>query len=197
MDTNFGDLNEGTDIIADDVKIHGKDEATHDKHLIQVLNQCRKVGLKLNADKCVFKATSIPFFGHVISDQGIKPHPKKIKAIKTMTTPTCQNLNFKVFFGLCNYLAIYVPSLSSVLQPLCKLTKKDTEFQWNSQYDMLYQLTKNHILENWQTLCYYDPDLPESFGNRCKSVWIGCCFIAKWKTYFFHVQNSDRHTIQI
>ena len=68
MDNYFGDLNEGTHIIADDVKIHGQDEATHDKHLIQVLNQCKKVGLRLNADKCIFKATSIPFFGHVISN---------------------------------------------------------------------------------------------------------------------------------
>ena len=57
MDTYFGDLNEVTHIIADDVKIHGQDEATHNKHLIQVLNQCRKVGLKLNGDKCIFKAT--------------------------------------------------------------------------------------------------------------------------------------------
>ena len=88
MDTYFGDLNKGTQVIADDVKIHGPDEATHDKHLIQVLNQCRKVGFKLNAEKCIFKATSIPFFGHVISDQGIKPDPKKIEAIRTMTTPT-------------------------------------------------------------------------------------------------------------
>ena len=42
MDAYFGDLNEGTQVIADDIKIHGPDEATHDKYLIQVLNQCRK-----------------------------------------------------------------------------------------------------------------------------------------------------------
>ena len=62
MDTYFGDLNDGTHVIADNVKIHGEDEATHDMHLIQVLNQCRKIRLKLNAEKCVFKLTSIPFF---------------------------------------------------------------------------------------------------------------------------------------
>ena len=113
MDAYFGDLNEGTQVIADDVKIHGQDEATHDKHLIQVLNQCRKVSLKLNAEKCIFKATSIPFFGHV-SREGIKPDPKKIEAVKTMMTPTSK-LELQSFLGLCNYLAIYVPSLSAVL----------------------------------------------------------------------------------
>ena len=161
MDTYFGDLNEGTHVIVDDMKIHGQDEANHDKHLIQVLNQCRKVGLKLNAEKCIFKSESMPFFGHIISREGIKPEPKKMDVIKTMTTPTSK-LELQSFLGLSNYLAIYVPILSSVLQPLCELTKKDTDFQWNSQYDTLYQQAKDHILENWQILCYYDQVLPVS-----------------------------------
>ena len=138
MDAYFGNLNEGTQVIADDVKIHGPDEATHNKYLIQVLNQCRKVSLKLNSEKCIFKAESIPFFGHIISRDGIKPDPKKMDAIRMMMTPTSK-LELQSFLGLCNYLAIYVPSLSAVLQPLCELTKKDTDFQWNSQYDILYQ----------------------------------------------------------
>ena len=59
-----------------------------------------------------FKSESIPFFGHVISREGIKPDPKKIEAVKTMTTPTSK-LELQSFLGLCNYLAIYVPSLSA------------------------------------------------------------------------------------
>ena len=165
MDTYFGDLNEGTHVIVDDVKIHGPDEATHNIYLIKVLNQCRKVCLKLNAEKCIFKSESIPFFGHVISREGIKPDLKKMDVIKTMTTPMSK-LELQSFLGLCNYLAIYVPiyvpSLSSILQPSCELTKKDTDFQWNSQYDTLYQCAKDHILENWPILCYYNPDLPVS-----------------------------------
>ena len=131
MDAYFGNLNEGTQVIADDVKIHGPDEATQDKHLIQVLNQCGKVSLKLNAEKCIFKAESILFFGHVISRDGIKPDPKKMDAIRTMMTPMSK-LELQSFLGLCNYLAVYIPSLSAVLQPLHELTKKDTNFQWNS-----------------------------------------------------------------
>ena len=104
MDTYFGDLNEGTHVIEDDVKIHGE-EATHNKNLIQVLNQCRKVGLKLNAEKCIFKASSIPFFSHVISRDRIKPNPKKMEAIRTMVTPTTKQ-ELQSFLGLCNYLSM-------------------------------------------------------------------------------------------
>ena len=80
MDAYFGDLNEGTHVIADDVKIHGDSKSTHNLHLLGVLNQCRKIGLKLNADKCIFKATSIPFFGRVISSEGVQPDPAKLNA---------------------------------------------------------------------------------------------------------------------
>ena len=58
--------------------------------------------------------------------------------IRTMMMPMSK-LELQSFFGLCNYLAVYVLSLSAVLQPLHELTKKDTNFQWNHQYDILYQ----------------------------------------------------------
>ena len=51
-----------------------------------------------------------------------------------MTTPTSK-LELQSFLGLFKYLAIYIPSRSGVLQPLHELTKRDTDFQWNSQYD--------------------------------------------------------------
>ena len=113
MDAYFGDLNEGTHMIADDVKIHGDSESTHDSHLLEVLNQCRKIGLKLNAEKCIFKATLIPFFGHVISTEGVQPVPAKLD----MLTPTSKH-EILSFLGLCNYLSTYVSGLSDILHPL-------------------------------------------------------------------------------
>ena len=184
MDAYFGDLNEGTQMIADDVKIHGPDEATHDKHLIQVLNQCRKVSLKLNAEKCIFKAESIPFFGHIISRDGIKPDPKKMDMIRTMMMPMSK-LELQSFLGLCNYLAIYMLSLSAILQPLYELTKKDTNFQWNHQYDILCQRAKDHILNNWQTLCYYDRDLPISIETDASQSGLGVVLLQEGRPVAF------------
>ena len=91
MDAYFGDLNKGTHVIADDMQIHGDSKSTHNFHLLEALNQCRKIGLKLNADKCMFKATLIPFFGHVISREGVQPDPAKLDAIRNMPTPTSKH----------------------------------------------------------------------------------------------------------
>ena len=112
-----------------------------------------------------------------------------------MMTPMSK-LELQSFLGLCNYLAIYIPSLSSVLQPLHELTKKDTDFQWNSQYESLYQHAKDHIVENCQTLCYYDPDLSVSLETDASQSVLSVMLLQEGR-HFFHVKGSDRHTIKV
>ena len=62
MDLNFKAINKGTHIIANDVLIVGSDsssDGSHDYCLIQVLNKCNEMGLKLNPDKFIFKSTQV------------------------------------------------------------------------------------------------------------------------------------------
>ena len=67
MDLNFKAINDGTHVIVDDVLIVGDSSKAdtngkHDQCLIPVLNKCHEIGLKLNADKCIFKSTQVLFF---------------------------------------------------------------------------------------------------------------------------------------
>ena len=90
MDLNFKAINKGTHIITDDVLIVGNDSSTpgsHDHCLIQGLNKCREIGLKLNPDKCIFKSTQVLFFGHPVTKDSLKPDPKKINATTNMPAP--------------------------------------------------------------------------------------------------------------
>ena len=54
--------------LADDILITGFDELGRDYNatLDKVLRICREANMKLNKDKCIFRYTSIPFFGDVI-----------------------------------------------------------------------------------------------------------------------------------
>ena len=62
MDINFCDINPTTNIIADNVMIHGNTDEEHDHHLIQVLNKCHEIGLKLNPDKCEFGKSEVTYY---------------------------------------------------------------------------------------------------------------------------------------
>ena len=120
MDLNFKDINKGTRIIADNALIVGNDSSTsegHDCHLIQVLNKCHEIGLKLNPDKCIFKSMQVLFFRHLVTKDGLKTDPKKVNAITNMPAPQ-NKTQLQSFVRLCNYLSCYVPHLTDVLSPL-------------------------------------------------------------------------------
>ena len=78
--------------IADDILVIGydKDGADHDEAVYNVLRQCQDINLKLNKEKCHFRCTSIPFFGEVVSREGVQPDPQKIKALPEMPAPKKQ-----------------------------------------------------------------------------------------------------------
>ena len=79
MDHHFQDINLTTNVIPDDVMIHGETDDQHDRHLLQVLNKCREIGLKWNPDKCTY--------ANIISKEGIKPNPAKVDIILKMSAP--------------------------------------------------------------------------------------------------------------
>ena len=90
MDLNFKAMNDGTHIIMDVLIVGNNDSSStqsHDHCLIQVLNKCHEIGLKLNPDKCIFKSTQVLFFRHLVTNTGLKPDPKKISAITSMPAP--------------------------------------------------------------------------------------------------------------
>ena len=131
MDLNFKAINKGTHIIADNVLIVGNvdSDGSHDYRLIQVLNKCHEIGLKLNPDKCIFKSTQVLFFGHLVTSDGLKLDPSKINAITNMPAPQ-NKTQLQFFIGLCNYLTCYILHLTDMLSPLRALTVKSIKFEW-------------------------------------------------------------------
>ena len=63
---------------------YGADGKDHYETVWRVLQKCTLVNLKLNKDKCHFRCTSVPFFGKVILQHGVKLDPQKIKALMEM-----------------------------------------------------------------------------------------------------------------
>ena len=49
--------------------------------------RCKEVNLKLNPKKFQFKVRQITWMGHLISGNGISPHPDHVKAIVDMNPP--------------------------------------------------------------------------------------------------------------
>ena len=96
--------------IADDIVIHGATENTHDGTVLVLCKTARLNNLSLNSMKKQFKSTDCKFFGHRLTQDGIRVDPKKMEAIIQMDPP--QNVaNLQSFNGMINYLKKVQPSL--------------------------------------------------------------------------------------
>ena len=87
--------------IADDLLIFGSTIEEHDKNLLAVLDRCKEIGFTLNPRKFKFKCKMVPFFGNVVSDQGILPDPKKVQSIKNWPSPKSPK-ELQSFLGAVN-----------------------------------------------------------------------------------------------
>ena len=113
-----------------DMETQEEAEVNHDQNLRKLLDRARKVNLKLNSKKMNLKKQQVKFMGHVITKDGLKPDPDKVKAVKNMCKPTCKQEALSLL-GFINYLAKFLPKLSEVAQPLRDLTRAYAQFIWS------------------------------------------------------------------
>ena len=139
-------------VISDDMIISGVSEEDHDRNLQKTLLRAREKGVKLNKDKCIFKSASIPYFGHIISENGIHPDPEKIRAIEKMPSPKSQE-ELQTALGMLNYLSRYIPNLSSLNEPLRTLAKQK-QFNWTNEHEATLTKIKASIIT---TISLFDP----------------------------------------
>ena len=148
------------EILRDDILVAGygdtqeEAEANHDQNLRKLLDRARKVNLKLNSKKMNLKKQQVKFMGHVITKDGLKPDPDKVKAVKNMPKPTCKQKALSLL-GFINYLAKFLPKLSEVAQPLRDLTRANAQFIWSRQHDKAFEDMKKLVVQH-PVLKYYD-----------------------------------------
>ena len=139
MDKMFRDI-PGVFGIADNLVIAGWDTngRNHDETLKLVLEHARQKQARFNDEKMVVRCKfSIPFFSHVIGENGISPDPTKIAAVKQMSRPTDVK-SLLCFLGMMNDLNRFTPCLSELTAPLRDLCKEDSEFIWGPEHDAAF-----------------------------------------------------------
>ena len=89
-----------------------EDDDEHDARLKQVLNRAREFNLKLNAKKCLIRQEEIPYVGHVLTKEDLKPDPQNIRALQEVQPPQ-NTTELKSFLGFIQYLAKFMQNMAS------------------------------------------------------------------------------------
>jgi len=115
----------------DDVLIHTRDHNLHLSALRRACDRLRYYHLKLNLDKCQIGSNSVPYLGHTLTSEGVKPGKDKILALASTNFPHTLR-QMRSFLGLANYFRTYVPNYSRLAAPLYKTTRSD--FHWKTDH---------------------------------------------------------------
>ena len=150
----------GVVVLRDNVLVMGYGETheeaviDHDTNLTRLLQRARETNLKLNNSKINLRKSEVKFMGHVITDEGLKPDPDKVKAVEEMPRPTCKK-ELLSLLGFVNYLSKFLPRLAEVAQPLRNLTAKEAPFLWSPQRETAFAEIKQLVV-NHPVLKFYD-----------------------------------------
>ena len=119
--------------------------------------------MHLNPDKIQINVPNVPFFGQILTKDGLKPDPHKVDVIQQWPTPTCVT-ELQSFLGSVNYLCKFIPYLSDLRQPLQELLKSNNEFYWTQGHKKAFNPLKEAVAKD-VTLQFFNQDLPQRYWS--------------------------------
>ena len=174
MSQLLGDL-PGVETDIDDILVWGKSKEEHDQRLKVVLRRCEEINLTLNKDKCKFGIPEVTYIGHILNAKGVQPDPEKTKAIRDMPPPQDKK-GVERLLGTVNYLAKFIPNMSTVTKPIRDVLKADISFHWDTEQKEAFALIKK-ILSTEPALAFYDMEKPVLISCDASQSGLGAVLI--------------------
>ena len=166
---------EGVEVIMDDMPVWGENNEQHNERLIKLLERLRATGLQLNKDKCNIGLTEIPYIGHLLSEQAVKPDPLKVNAIINMSGPTNKQ-DLQRFMGMLAYLSKFIPNMAEESAPLCRLLEKNVQWHWSDEHQKSLDSLKT-LLTKAPVLKYYAINEPLVLSVDASSEGLGAVLL--------------------
>ena len=170
----FGDI-QGVYMIHDDMIIAGADEREHDNILRKVMKRAQEKNIKFNKEKIQFKVKQVKYMGSILSKDGSKPDPEKVKAISEMPDPEDKK-GIERLLGTINFLASYIPNMSDITAPIRELLKSDVIFDWQAEQKKALETIKMILTSN-PVLKFYDVTKNVTIQTDSSQDGLGSCLL--------------------
>lgn len=135
-------------VYLDDIIIFSSSLQEHIDSLRKIFKTLRDANLKVQLDKCEFLKHETEYLGHIISDKGVQPNPKKIEAVKMFPIPKTQH-QIRQFLGLVGYYRKFIKSFSEIAKPLTNKLKLKAKVNINDpEYANAFKKLKTLLISH-------------------------------------------------
>ena len=143
----------------------------------------------MNPEKSEFGIPRISFTGHVLSEKGIGPIEKKVRAVIETREPESV-AKVRSFLGLVNVCRRFIPDLATIAEPWRTLTRAKTQFVWGEEQNKSFEEVKRKMFSA-DPLAYYDKEAETVFVTNASPVGLGTVLLQKQKGVFKAVSYAS------
>ncbi|GBG83323.1 hypothetical protein CBR_g37036 [Chara braunii] len=129
-------------VYMDDILVYSGSYEGHVRHIEWTLHALRDAGFKVALEKCQFFLTTISFLGHVVTDQGLRPEPQKVAAVRDTPVPTTIT-QVRAFLGLTSYSRRFIKGFAAIAVEVT-LTRTD-------EHQACIEFLELLIIQAWRT----------------------------------------------
>ncbi|XP_046141954.1 uncharacterized protein LOC123987841 [Osmia bicornis bicornis] len=158
-------------VYIDDIVIYASSIEEHETKFNRLMARLREANLYLQPEKCELLKKEVAYLGHIITEDGVKPDPKKIEAVKEFPVPKTVK-NIRQFLGLCGYYRRFIKNFSKIAKPLSDLTKKEQKFEWTQQQQQAFIILRDKLCEE-PILQYPDFTKPFNITTDASGIAVG------------------------
>uniref|UniRef100_A0A146L2U0 RNA-directed DNA polymerase n=1 Tax=Lygus hesperus TaxID=30085 RepID=A0A146L2U0_LYGHE len=186
-----GVQNEICSVYMDDIIVFSSSLQEHMVRLRCIFDRLRQANLKVQMDKTEFLRKEVGFLGHLITESGLKPNPKKIEAITKFPVPKTTK-ELKGFLGLLSYYRKFIKNLADITKPLTIRLKKGNKINVNDpDYIKCFEQCKT-LLTNDPVLKYPDFEKPFILNTDASGVALGAVLSQKFDNEIHPIAYASR-----
>ncbi|GBM15519.1 Retrovirus-related Pol polyprotein from transposon 17.6 [Araneus ventricosus] len=154
--------------------------------LQQVFDRLIKFNLTLDPSKLQLCKPKITYLGFDLNANGFSPSEQNVNKVTNFPRP--KNLKqVQMFLGMLNYFRGLIYDYAGIVEPLVKLTKKNTPFVWSVECENAFNTVQEIILKK-PTLKNFDPNLPISLITDASKIAICGILLQKKDNIFYPLE---------
>ncbi len=150
-------------VYLDDIFVFSDTVEEHMSNVRWCLNKLRENRLFLSRKKCDIFSKSMDCLGHLIDDRGLHADLDKMARIRDWPTPRNYN-DVQRFLGLVQYLAHFMPDVTTFTGPLSSIMKNGQSFTWRPLHEK--------CLESIKLLACRTPILRPIDPRSKEKIWV-------------------------